>query len=78
MPDQPNMVTAQMQLAAARQGVAASLAGGIIAASGRPHSIADALALHQAVYFALYPEPNNGRYQAWAKDREEELSRPRT
>ena len=44
----------QSSLTVAKQHTAATLAAGIIAASGRPHSIAEAL-LRDEVYWALYP-----------------------
>ena len=64
------MVVSQMDqgfLAATKVQTAATLAAGIIAASGRPHSIAEALALKDDIYWALYPEQDSGRYEEWAK-----------
>ena len=50
--------------------VAASLAGGMIAASGRPHTPQEALNLFRTLHNALYPSPNNSHYKEWAKDRD--------
>lgn len=47
---------------------AAALAGGMIAATGRAHSVHEAKELLQDVLFALFPQPNHGAYQAWEKD----------
>ena len=52
-------------IAATRQAAAASVAGGLIAASGRPHSLKEAMEVMSDVFMAMYPEPGNGRYQAW-------------
>ena len=55
-------------LAAMRSAAAASLAGGIIAASGRAWSIEQALFLARDVQFAVYPHPGDEAYEAWKKD----------
>jgi hypothetical protein len=67
----------QSSLTVAKQHTAATLAAGIIAASGRPHSIAEALALRDDVYWALYPEPGNGAYDTWAKTKDVRLNKAR-
>jgi hypothetical protein len=61
-------------LAATRSAAAASLAGGIIAASGRPHSLKEAMEVWHGCYCALFPHPGNGRYEMWAKDKEANLA----
>ena len=61
----------------AKQHTVATLAAGIIAASGRPHSIAEALALRDDVYWALYPEPGNGAYETGAKTKGVRLNKAR-
>lgn len=48
-----------------KSSVAASLAGGIIAASGKPHSVEEALSVFNDVYWTMYPQPNNGRFVTW-------------
>jgi hypothetical protein len=53
---------------AARASAAASLAGGLIAASGRAHTLREAVHIYQDVYWALWPEHGHPRYEAWARD----------
>jgi len=50
-----------------------TLAAAIITASGRPWSIEQALALSNDIHFAMYPAPNNGAYQEWAKTKNAKL-----
>ncbi|HEY7977574.1 MAG TPA: hypothetical protein VID67_05215 [Rhizomicrobium sp.] len=61
-------------LAAMRSTAAASLAGGIIAASGRPWSIEEALILARDVDFAIYPDPGHSAYEAWKKRADDRLN----
>jgi len=61
-------------LAAVRSSVAASLAGGIMAASGRPWSIEQALVLARDVEFAIYPNPGDAGYEDWKKLSDDRLS----
>lgn len=49
----------------AQRQVAATLAAGIISASGRAHSVSEALVVFQDVHFAMNPDNGNGRYKAW-------------
>jgi hypothetical protein len=58
---------------ATRAQTAATLAAGIIAASGRPWSIEQALDLRRDIYFAMHPRPNSDVYQEWAKTKNERL-----
>ncbi len=58
---------------AAKYQTAATLAAGIIAASGRPHSIEEAIALAHNIHFAIHPAPGYGRYEAWAKTKDATL-----
>ncbi|MGZ8362802.1 MAG: hypothetical protein ACXWVO_02990 [Caulobacteraceae bacterium] len=44
---------------------ASNIAGAIIAASGRPHSIDEAMSVLQDVNWALNPDPNNPKYAPW-------------
>jgi hypothetical protein len=60
---------------AARQQNAATLAAAIITASNRPWSARQAIDLVSDIRFALYPNPNNGAYQEWAKTRDVRLGR---
>ena len=48
-----------------RMAAAASMAGGMIAATQRPHSIQEAQELVYSCYFALFPAPGRGRYDSW-------------
>jgi hypothetical protein len=61
-------------LAATRSAAAASLAGGIIAASGRPWSIEQALFLARDVAFAVYPHPGDAAYEEWKKTADDRLN----
>jgi hypothetical protein len=58
-----------------RQQVAATLASAIIAASGRPHSIAQALEIVRDIEYALHPLPASGDYEAWAKTKDARLNK---
>jgi hypothetical protein len=53
------------KLVALQQNAAATLAAAIIAASGRPHSVQEALDLLQDVSFSLFPKPQHAIYQKW-------------
>lgn len=59
---------AEKIIAHLEQTAAASLAGGIIAASGRAYSLEQAMEILRDVHFALFPEPGHGSYDVWAKD----------
>ena len=48
-----------------RLAAAASIAGGLIAASQRPHSVQEAAELTTSCFFQLFPTPGNGRYDSW-------------
>ena len=50
---------------ATRLAAAASIAGGLIAASQRPHSVQEAAELTTGCFFQLFPTPGNGRYDSW-------------
>lgn len=45
--------------------VAASIAGGMIAATGRPHSVEEAVKVFEDVLFHLYPVHGHSRYESW-------------
>jgi hypothetical protein len=55
--------------------VAATLAAAIIMASGRPHSIQQALDIVRDIQFAMYPAPQYGHYKEWEKFKDARLSR---
>jgi hypothetical protein len=48
-----------------RLAAAASIAGGMIAASQRPHSVQEAAELTTSCFFQQFPTPGNGRYDSW-------------
>lgn len=45
--------------------VAASIAGGMIAATGRSHSVEEAVKVFEDVLFHLYPAHGHSRYESW-------------
>jgi hypothetical protein len=45
----------------------ATLGAALIAASGRPHSVNEAVELMHDFEFRLNPVPGNGRYEEWKK-----------
>ena len=54
---------------------ASTLASAIIIASGRPHSIQQALDIVHDIHFALFPVNNLGTYKEWEKTKHERLNR---
>jgi len=54
-----------------KNAAAAALASGIIAASGRPHSIEEAMDVYQNVYFTMFPAPGYGHYQAYQANKDQ-------
>ena len=42
-----------------------ALTAGIIAASGRPWSLKEAMSLLEHVQFVMFPNPKNANYKAW-------------
>jgi hypothetical protein len=61
-------------IAAVRGGAAVSLAGGIIAASGKLWSVGQAMGLLTDVSFAMHPVPGEGHYEAWEARKDERLN----
>ena len=53
---------------------AATLASSIVAASGRPHSIQQALEITRNIHFAMFPVPNDPAYKEWEKTKGASLS----
>jgi len=51
------------------------LASAIITASGRPHSVQQALDIVQDIHFALFPVRNLAAYNEWAKTKHERLNK---
>jgi len=64
---------ARMETAAA-----SALAGGIMAAAGRPYSIREAMDLMFSCQHALFPKHGNGSYQQWAATKDEALDKIHT
>jgi len=65
-----------MQLTeATKQQAIATMTAAIIAASGRPHSIQQALDIARDIHFAMFPVPNSGAYQDWAKTKDARLNK---
>jgi len=60
---------------ATKQQAVATLASAIIAASGRPHSIQQALDIARDIQFAMYPAPQYGHYQEWEKTKDAKLKK---
>jgi hypothetical protein len=58
-----------------RNCAAASLAGGIIAASRRPWSLSQAMGLLTDVNFAMHSVPEDGHYEAWKAKKDERLNK---
>ena len=52
-----------------RQSVAATLATAIISSSGRTHSVDEALAVFNDLFWTLYPAPKNEKYLQWQGDK---------
>jgi hypothetical protein len=60
---------------ATHKNAAAALAGGIIAASGRPWAVSEAMILLTDVNFAMHPIPGDGHYEAWKTSRDQRLNK---
>jgi hypothetical protein len=60
---------------AANYQAAATLAAGMIAASGRPHSIEEAMALAHEIHFTIQPAPGFKPYDDWAKTKDVRLKK---
>jgi hypothetical protein len=48
-----------------KKAAAASLAGGIIASSGKRYSMEEAIKVFNDAYFSLFPSVGHGRYDMW-------------
>jgi hypothetical protein len=60
---------------ATHKSAAAALAGGIIAASGRPWAVSEAMGLLTDINFAMHPMPGDGHYEAWKASRDQRLNK---
>ena len=47
---------------------AATLAAALIANTGRPHSVDEAIKLMYDFEWSMMPSPGQGRYEAWSKE----------
>jgi hypothetical protein len=54
---------------------ATTLASSIIMASGRPHSIQQALDIARNIHFAMFPVPNDPAYKEWEKTKGASLNK---
>jgi hypothetical protein len=54
---------------AVRQSAAAQIAGAMIIASGRPHSLDEAIRVYTDVLFTLFPQQGQDRYEEWLRER---------
>jgi hypothetical protein len=52
---------------AIQQQSVATITSALIIASGRPHSIQQALDISRDIHFAMHPAPNMGAYKEWEK-----------
>ena len=68
----------QMLVMAQRGTEAATLAAAVIAAMGRPISIAEALEIHRDVLYSLYTDHGTVAYQAWSKIKDQRLAKIHT
>jgi hypothetical protein len=53
---------------ATRQSAAAQIAGAMIIASGRQHSLDEATRVYTDVLFTLFPQQGQDRYEEWLRD----------
>ena len=49
--------------------------GGIIAASGRPWTVGEAMSPLADVNFAMHPAPDDSHYESWKPTRDERLKK---
>jgi len=54
-----------------------NLTAAIIAASGRPYSVAEVLQLNRDVHFGLFPSPGQPAYEQWTRTRQTALQKAR-
>ena len=73
--DNPAVLAFGRLMEVTRQQTAAAVASAVITASGRPHSINEALEVLRDVLFAMYPAPESQAYQQWAKTKDERLQK---
>jgi len=62
-------------ISAVQQQSVATIASALIIASGKPHSIQQALDISRDIHFAMHPAHNLGAYQAWEKTKSAALNK---
>jgi hypothetical protein len=60
-------ISAQM-LEVTKTAAAATIAAALISATGRPHSVGEAVQLLHDVQWSLWPSPSHGAYKEWHKN----------
>jgi hypothetical protein len=71
----PSVAALGQQTEVTKWHTATTLASAIIVASGRPHSIQQALDIARDIHFAMFPVHNLGTYKDWEKTKHERLSK---
>jgi hypothetical protein len=54
-----------------------NLTAAIVAASGRPYSVAEVLQLNRDVHFGLFPSPGHPGYEEWTRTKQSALQKAR-
>jgi hypothetical protein len=54
-----------------------NLTAAIVAASGRPYSVAEVLQLNRDVHFGLFPSPGHPGYEEWTRNKQSALQKAR-
>lgn len=72
------LVELHLLVQAQRATQVATLAAAVVAAMGRPVSVGEVLTIQSDLSFSLYADRNNGRYQDWAKTKDERLAKVQT
>lgn len=54
-----------------------NLTAAIVAASGRPYSVAEVLQLNRDVHFGLFPAPGRPAYEEWTRTKQSALQKAR-
>ena len=53
----------------------AVLVAAVVSARGRPTSISEVLQIHEDIFWSIYPTVGQGRYEEWAKTKEDRLNK---
>ena len=65
----------QMLVQAQRSTEVATLAAAVVAAMGRPVSVAEVLEIREDLWLSLYADRQSGKFQEWTKTRTERLAK---